>query len=778
MTTLRNISAAIVLLLIPALSAHINAQDIKPDFAVGTPLPEGLFNPTAPDVSAMMRYGGRTGTSLYTGAAHLSIPVFDYEDADISLPISMEYDCNGYKPGVTASTLGYGWTLSAGGAITREVHGLPDEVRQREYGARNTGDNSAIEDLIHTAELSMVDAGTTRHLVQTYMKGQTVLIDGYASRYASDMALGGTDFAYSGELGREYVLYRKYDGQTRMGVEEEPDTYHFQFPGHSGSFTLGDNGQVVILESSTPAGELAISMHYNRNEPGTSSFTITTGEGTKYYFEYRDNCHAALDGADDDGFTVIYARVPSPSMDRNWILTERLSGSQSKAYSIDYFDGVGNLVQSQEVFASEDGGADLITAHSFDHLFRETRTYSPYPLPDNYGAFDPSAEARQEAFYKGLYPQESGNGAYAWTETAHDAAPGGRVTSLTRPGKVYHEVGRSLRTAYRGNRAGEVLIVDVGVSDGALSIPGYYLQGSLACVSATDEDGRRKDTFTDLDGNVVLERRFPVEGDSTLVADTYYGYDVMGRLTGAEQFDGTVKTNAHTERDIAYDLNSAILSMKRSNGSAAQTFSRSYDGVRRSGLDYDANGNVTRDPGNRFSASYNILNLPETVRAEGYLDCEIVYLADGTKIRAIETQDMQAGYYYAGPFRMSYSDGAIDLESAAFSGGRFDFSGTPHYFLSDHLGSVRAIVDADGEAEAAYDYLPYGGLWSSSGTDYDNDFLFGGKERQTVLGLDLYDNAARFLSTDGSFISIDPRASRYPSRQPLRLLRLRPGQSN
>lgn len=292
MTTLRHISAAIVLLLIPALSAHINAQDIKPDFAVGTPLPEGLFNPTAPDVSAMMRYGGRTGTSLYTGAAHLSIPVFDYEDADISLPISMEYDCNGYKPGVTASTLGYGWTLSAGGAITREVHGLPDEVRQREYGARNTGDNSAIEDLIHTAELSMVDAGTTRHLVQTYMKGQTVLIDGYASRYASDMALGGTDFAYSGELGREYVLYRKYDGQTRMGVEEEPDTYHFQFPGHSGSFTLGDNGQVVILESSTPAGELAISMHYNRNEPGTSSFTITTGEGTKYYFEYRNNCHA------------------------------------------------------------------------------------------------------------------------------------------------------------------------------------------------------------------------------------------------------------------------------------------------------------------------------------------------------------------------------------------------------------------------------------------------------------------------------------------------------
>ena len=40
--------------------------------------------------------------------------------------------------------------------------------------------------------------------------------------------------------------------------------------------------------------------------------------------------------------------------------------------------------------------------------------------------------------------------------------------------------------------------------------------------------------------------------------------------------------------------------------------------------------------------------------SENYLDCEIVYLADGTKLRAIETQDKQAGYYYAGPFRICF----------------------------------------------------------------------------------------------------------------------------
>lgn len=98
---------------------------------------------------------------------------------------------------------------------------------------------------------------------------------------------------------------------------------------------------------------------------------------------------------------------------------------------------------------------------------------------------------------------------------------------------------------------------------------------------------------------------------------------------------------------------------------------------------------------------------------------------------------------------------------------RPDFSvGTPHYFLSDHLGSVRAIVDGNGDVEASYDYLPYGTLWSTSDSDYGNDYLFGGKEKQTILEANLYDSNARFLSTDGIFTSIDPQASRYPHINP------------
>ena len=97
---------------------------------------------------------------------------------------------------------------------------------------------------------------------------------------------------------------------------------------------------------------------------------------------------------------------------------------------------------------------------------------------------------------------------------------------------------------------------------------------------------------------------------------------------------------------------------------------------------------------------------------------------------------------------------------------RPDFSvGTPRYFLSDHLGSVRAIVDGNGDVEAS-DYLPYGTLWSTSDSDYGNDYLFGGKEKQTILEANLYDSNARFLSTNGAFTSIDSQASSYPHINP------------
>ena len=78
---------------------------------------------------------GKLQPSLYTGTMSYSLPLYVYEDPDFSIPISLEYSFNGYKPSVHSGTVGYGWALNCGGSITREVKGMPDDAAAAETAA-------------------------------------------------------------------------------------------------------------------------------------------------------------------------------------------------------------------------------------------------------------------------------------------------------------------------------------------------------------------------------------------------------------------------------------------------------------------------------------------------------------------------------------------------------------------------------------------------------------------------------------------------------------------
>ena len=116
--------------------------------------------------------------------------------------------------------------------------------------------------------------------------------------------------------------------------------------------------------------------------------------------------------------------------------------------------------------------------------------------------------------------------------------------------------------------------------------------------------------------------------------------------------------------------------------------------------------------------------------------------------------------------------GTITPESFAIAGGRATFNGsdwTAHYYITDHLGSTRAVTDTLGNVLATFDYTPYGELLASSdSTTAGTDYLFTGKERQAKQGAsELYDPQARFMDTGGRFLSIDPLAEKsIVTRQP------------
>lgn len=82
--------------------------------------------PPSPNASSLGKYG-EWPVSLYTGLPSINIPLYTLQAGSVSLPVSLSYHSSGIKVGEIASWVGLGWSLNAGGVISRSVRGWPDE---------------------------------------------------------------------------------------------------------------------------------------------------------------------------------------------------------------------------------------------------------------------------------------------------------------------------------------------------------------------------------------------------------------------------------------------------------------------------------------------------------------------------------------------------------------------------------------------------------------------------------------------------------------------------
>lgn len=95
------------------------------DTEENTYTPLERFLPPSPQAAALARYG-EYPVSLATGVPEISIPLYEIKLGDYTLPISISYHASGIKVDDVASTVGLGWVLNAGGAVSRTVCGAPD----------------------------------------------------------------------------------------------------------------------------------------------------------------------------------------------------------------------------------------------------------------------------------------------------------------------------------------------------------------------------------------------------------------------------------------------------------------------------------------------------------------------------------------------------------------------------------------------------------------------------------------------------------------------------
>ena len=109
-----------------------------------------------------------------------------------------------------------------------------------------------------------------------------------------------------------------------------------------------------------------------------------------------------------------------------------------------------------------------------------------------------------------------------------------------------------------------------------------------------------------------------------------------------------------------------------------------------------------------------MLNLPEEVTFTNGNSIKFFYSAEGEKLRVkytiggTTTQNGYCGnivYEANNPKYLLNDEGYYDLASGGY-----------HYYLKDHLGNNRVVINQSGTVEQTNHYYPYGGTFASTST--------------------------------------------------------------
>lgn len=297
-------------------------------------IPKAILSPNAANLGIY----GEIPVSHFTGTPSIRIPLYELETNHLNIPITLSYHASGVRPDQRPSWVGLGWSLNAGGLISRTVKGQPDEYN-----------NSA------------------------YDYGNKV---GFYFQYSILNNMAWNQKSYLRQVAQNIDMVLK---------DTEPDEFYFNFGDYQGKFLLNHHKQWVVqcdrpvkvifddtyLEVPfSKRGTLAEHYGYFRSFSG---FTLITEDGTKYLFGGNVD---ALDYSID-----FFKQYEDEWVATSWYLT-KIIFPNAEEVTLSYERG--DFTNQMMLSVSHDLGSYVESSGGFWHLDPSCSSWSSTSIASNY----------------------------------------------------------------------------------------------------------------------------------------------------------------------------------------------------------------------------------------------------------------------------------------------------------------------------------------------------------------------------------------------------------
>ena len=561
-----------------------------------------------------------------------------------------------------------------------------------------------------------------------------------------------------------YAFQYKYDGRNRCIWKKLPGAGYVEMVyGNADRLVFSQDGNQRALTS----GNWTYYKYDGLNrltEQGTCTNKVTTS-GTNvlvqhFYDSYAFRSQAGFnnsnfpDDASGNGKGALTASVAT------------VLGSSNKIYTAYYYDIKGRVAKT--VQSNLLGGYDVTaTIYTFtDKPATVTHTHTT------------SGKPTRTEMYTYSY-----NHADRLLKVEHTL--GG--TKITLADYAYDNLGRLQSKSLHGSATNKLTYAYnvrgwlTGISGSKFTQNLYYnngngtakYNGSISSMTwkAGNESTVRgyKFTYDGLDRmlNATYGETAGISTNANRFSENVTGYDKNGNIKTLQRYGQTAASGYGLIDNLTFTLGGNQLT-RVDDAVATSAYNNGFefkDGVKQANeYNYDSNGNLTKDLNKGITnISYNCLNLPSVVTFSDGSTITYTYAADGTKLKTVhKTGSTTTTTDYCG--NVVYENGVqklllTDEGYVTLSDNKY------HYYLKDHQGNNRVVINQSGTVEETNHYYPFGGVFASAGNV--QPYKYNGKEYDGKKGLNWYDYGARMYDAAlGRFMTVDPLAEKYYPMSP------------